>query len=201
MVIEPSAVHGGRYDCNEVGAAASAVLDAASAAEPGATVKVQAVATATGGTVERLGSRLKSRPSVLAKLERFRGDVPPHYRLARFNDGLRYTIMYPDLTYWRAAQVAVGEFRLNGWSIKAIARGWTSKGYKGLNLTVITPDGFHFEVQLHTTASLAAAERTHRVYAEQRDLPRGSRRWRELERVQQQVWSAVPTPPGRRELS
>lgn len=200
-MIEPGAVHRGRYDGNDADAAASAVLDAASAAEPGATVKVQAVAAATGGTVERLDSRFKIRSSVLAKLQRFRGDLPPHYRLERFNDGLRYTIVFPELIYWRAAEAAVGEFRRYGWSIKAIARGWMSKGYKGLNLTVVTPGGFHFEVQLHTAASLAAAERTHRVYAEQRDLPRGSRRWRELERIQQQVWGAVPTPPGRRELS
>ena len=93
------------------------------------------------------------------------------------------------------------KFIESGWSVKAIARGWKPKGYKGLNLTVVTPDGFHFEIQLHTARSLAAAERTHGIYAEQRDLPFRSPRWRELERIQQEVWITVPMPPGRLELA
>lgn len=199
-MIEPSAIHSGYYDGDDADLAANAIMEAAFVVEPVVTAKVQAVAAATGGVVERLDSRLKERSSVLAKLSRFKDHVSPRYRLAPFNDALRYTITFPDLIYWRGAEAAAGEFRRDGWSIKAIARGWTSRGYKGLNHTIRTPDGFHFEVQFHTRLSLAASERSHGLYAEQREVPRRSERWRELERMQQEVWSAVPTPPGRLEL-
>ena len=199
-MIVPSDVHAGRYDGDDVDLAANAVLEAAFVVEPVATAKVQAAAAATGGAVERADSQLKTRSSVLAKLTRFRSSISPRYRLERFNDALRYTIVFIDLSYWRAAEATVGEFQLNGWSVKDIARGWTARGYKGLNLTIITPGGFHFEVQLHTSQSLATAERTHRLYAEQRDLSRRSKRWRELERIQQEAWNTVPVPPGRLEL-
>ena len=200
-MIDASGVHAGRYNGDDIAAAADAVREAAFVSEPMATARVRALAPAIGGAVERFETRLKSRPSVLAKLARFEEAESLRYRLEPFNDALRYTIVLPDLIYWRAAEAALGEFKTDGWSVKAIARGWKPKGYKGLNLTVVTPDGFHFEIQLHTARSLAAAERTHGIYAEQRDLPFRSPRWRELERIQQEVWITVPMPPGRLELA
>lgn len=199
-VIEAGWVHEGRCDGDDVELVADAVMDAAFVAEPDVTAKVQIVAAATGGVVERREARLKTRSSVLAKLARFEEPTSPRFRLASFNDALRYTIVYADLIYWRAAEAALGELRSEGWSVKSIARGWRPKGYKGLNVTAITPAGFHFEVQLHTAFSLNAAERTHRIYEHQRDVPFRSPRWRELERIQQEVWLVVPTPPGRLEL-
>lgn len=146
-------------------------------------------------------TRFKSRGSTLSKLTRFQRPDSPHFRLARFNDALRYTVVYPDLIYWRAVEAALCEFDSGGWAVRAIARGWQSRGYKAVNVTIRTPSGFLVEVQFHTAGSLTAAERTHRIYEEQRELRRGSKRWRDLERIQQEAWSSVPVPPGRLELS
>ncbi|MFT4011525.1 MAG: hypothetical protein QM655_15930 [Nocardioidaceae bacterium] len=174
---------------------ADAVMAAARAAEPAATRRVSEVATSVGARVDRLDSRFKSRESVLEKLNRFREPDSPYYRLRRFNDALRYTLV-ADGDYWSTASQIVREFSTDGFTVLRPPQRWRSN-YKGLNLTIRGPDGFEFEVQVHTSASLRAAETTHGPYERQRRLPRGSREYRDLERRQMEIWSAVPVPPVR----
>ncbi|MFT4008822.1 MAG: hypothetical protein QM655_02150 [Nocardioidaceae bacterium] len=199
-MIEPGAVHAGRYDGDDVEAVAAALKEAASRAEVDATPLVLSVAAATGGVARRLDTRLKSRESILEKLGRFRGRRTPQFRLERFNDALRYTIVYPDLIYWRAVRASQTALDDHGCEVRTVLDRWGSDNYRGINMTVRDPAGFDFEIQLHTEVSLAAAEQTHPSYEEERKHHPRSARAQELRTSQSEVWELVPVPPGAPEV-
>jgi ppGpp synthetase/RelA/SpoT-type nucleotidyltranferase len=180
-------------DTDDPDEATAYLLAAARRAEPDATAKVQAVANLTGGTVERLDTRFKTDESIREKLDRFAKPASPFYRLARFNDALRYTIVYDESVYWARVAGTRALLSAGGYAVIDGENDWRSH-YKGLNWTVQTSGGVKFEVQLHTLASLAAAEATHGLYEQQRRVKRGSRQWRELAAAQAAFWGLVPDP-------
>lgn len=197
---DASEIHRGVHDGDDIAAVAAAVMRAAEVAEESAIPVVAALAAAIGGQVRREDTRRKRLDSVLEKLDRFRRHRSPHYRLARFNDALRFTIVVPDLIYWRAAMAAPEALAEREYSVKRFRRAWPDEGYKGINLTVITPVGYEFEVQFHTERSLEAAEATHDLYAAERKLPPGSPHAVELRAEQAVIWRSVPVPPGAPEV-
>ena len=195
-MIKPFDIHAGHYDCDDATAAAKALKQAAIAAEPSVTPVVKAVANTTGGSTERLNSRFKTQASIMEKLERFAKPRSPRYQLDRFNDALRYTIVYPEAIYWQAIANAHTELNAQGfiWGIEG--GGWKPDGrYKGLNVTMHTASGYKFEIQFHTQRSLDAAERTHAAYEEKRQLPPYSPRAIEIQASCAQTWANVPVPP------
>jgi len=175
---------------------ARAIMDAARQAEPDISESIRGLALLTAGSLERFGTRFKSRDSVLEKLERFRKDETPFYRLGRFNDALRYTVTYGPVVYWSSLQRLSRKVERVGYKVVGGTRGWFDTGYKGVNLTVRSPHDFDFEVQIHTPASLAMAERTHPMYEEARKLPVGDRRRAQLDADANQLWALVPVPLG-----
>jgi ppGpp synthetase/RelA/SpoT-type nucleotidyltranferase len=177
--------------------AADWLTSRARAIEPVATAKVLAAAQATGGSVERLESRFKTRESIFEKLARFKQRKSPFYQLAKFNDALRYTVVYEDATYWESADLLREQFNTGDFAVIVDAVEWGA-AYKGLNWTVQSASGATFEVQVHTPASLAAAEATHDLYKQQRVLRRSSTQARALQAEQARVWRTVPIPPAGR---
>lgn len=171
-------------------------MAAAADAEPGATKHVRSVVHGHG-QLERLGTRFKTRSAVIEKLTKFGTNSKAVVRQERrFNDALRYTAVIPDGSYWRSVRELERALGTNGYVVKQEPLQWAATGYKGINLKITAPDGSKFEVQLHTRASLDAAERTHLMYEEQRKLPIGSPRFDELAREMAQILDAVPFPPG-----
>ena len=198
---EPSSIHAGHCDTDDASAAAQALMEAAMEAEPSVTPVVTTLASATGGTVARLATRFKTEPSILAKLERFARRNSPRYRLGRFNDALRYTIVYPDPAYWRAVAKAHVQVSERGFVWGTEGGGWKPDGrYKGLNVTVHTASGYQFEIQFHTKRSLDAAESTHAAYEEKRQLNARSPRAIEIQSACAQAWRQVPVPPRSPEI-
>lgn len=168
----------------------------ARAAEPAATTMVSDLARVIGGNVERLNSRFKTDTSIAEKLDRFRRRVSPHYRLAKFNDALRYTIVIPDDdSYWPASRAAIAAIETHGFTVTNDPAGWRSD-YRGMNLTVQDSAGRQFEVQLHTRASLEVSERTHGLYEQLRKLNHGDPRAAELAAQIGQEYAQVPWPRG-----
>lgn len=168
---------------------------AALEAEPAATALVEEAAAATNGDIVRPSTRFKSDASIAEKLERFRRQRSPKYRLERFNDALRYTVVYSAGRYWRGYRELVGQLSARGFAVVADPGGWR-RGYTGINLTVADPQGRLFEVQVHTPDSLAAAEATHGLYEQQRTLPRGSQEWLALGASMTAIFDGAPRPPG-----
>jgi hypothetical protein len=177
--------------------AAEHLLVTARATEVLASPKVRAAARATAGMIERFDTRFKSHESILEKLERFRQHESPFYRLAKFNDALRYTIVYDTAQYWQQADVAHRLLGADGFEVIDGLRRWRTN-YKGLNWTIRAPCGGIFEVQFHTAESLAAAEASHGLYERQRRLARKSAEWQATATEQAKIWRTVPIPPAAR---
>ncbi len=182
-------------DGNNPQKALAVVKALAQDAEPDASAFVRAVASDTGGTVERFGSRFKTDASILEKLDRFKRPRPPYYRLDKFNDALRYTLVYPESGYWNSTREIVAQIEQSGFTVEADPAGWRAN-YRGLNLTLKDSAGRMFEVQLHTPDSLRASEESHGLYEEMRKLPRRDPRKAVLEAQIAAVYASVPWPDG-----
>ncbi len=183
-------------DSDHTDAALQYLTTTSRAAEPAATTMVSDLARVIGGNVERLDSRFKTDKSIAEKLNRFRKRSSPHYRLAKFNDALRYTIVIPDDdSYWPATRAAVAAIEAHGFTVTNDPAGWRSD-YRGMNLTVEDSSGRRFEVQLHTQASLEVSERTHGLYEQQRKLKHGDPRAAELAAQIAHEYAQVPWPRG-----
>ena len=111
---------------------------------------------------------------------------------------MRYTYVADDVRYADAAGDLINRLEANGFEPdRPPKNSWGQDGYQGINSTWRDPEsGQSFEVQVHTPESLAAKERTHPLYEEQRLLPPDDPRWAELERQQQEIFDMVPRPEG-----
>ena len=77
------------------------------------------------------------------------------------------------------------------WKSRGVRRRF---GYRGRNDTFISLDGLRFEVQIHTRASLDAAERAHALYEIQR-LPTTPDDVKDrLDQEQNAIFASVPAP-------
>lgn len=115
------------------------------------------------------------------------------------HDGIRYTFTFSEDRYTKGVTDAVAALKRQGFVLVKQAPSWNNPtGYKGVNTRWRGPDGHLFEVQFHTPSSSWAKEVTHDVYeykhhldAEDADL---------LEQYEDDVFEAVPTPPGATEI-
>ena len=115
------------------------------------------------------------------------------------NDILRYTIIFPNKDYTLSTTKALAELVNQGYKkVGKLNNGWgRAKGYKGLNATFETADGFKFEVQFHTPQSFYTKQTlTHELYERQRVLPFNSSEWRELSRQMNNFFKEVSIPDG-----
>lgn len=167
----------------------------AKAAEPAASTLVHRAAEAADGEVVRFESRFKSEASIVAKLERFARKRPPRYRLHKFNDALRYTIVITDDAYWTGCLAVIETVEGEDFELINKRLGWRHD-YSGMNLTAKDAHGRIFEIQLHTPDSLATAERTHAQYAEWRSMDPASSAARFIRRGLDAAAARVPLPPG-----
>jgi hypothetical protein len=72
---------------------------------------------------------------------------------------------------------------------------WGNKdSYKGVNAVFETPNGYEFELQFHTKASLAAKEKAHKLYEEQRKFLEGSPEFEHYREQQKEIFRDVPAP-------
>jgi hypothetical protein len=169
-------------------------------AEPEITQQMRKVERTTGGRLERLGTRLKSEASVSDKLDRFAKKKGYTYRLGPFNDTVRYTIVFSKDAYVDGCMAVTASLEVAGYAIRRAGSRW-SGNYRGLNVTVRSPEGFHFEVHLHTPRSLEVAEETHPIYEQRRNMDAGSPEWRRLYDQEIVLWRSVNVPVGADALS
>lgn len=147
----------------------------ARAREPAATVIAKDVAADAGGELHELEFRLKTPASAADKASRaLAAGRSLEEALGRLNDLVRYTIAFPDSRYAEAAQRAVESLEAQGTVRVVNFWRWSDATYIGINVTVRSRDAGTFEVQFHTSASLAAREDAHSMYEQARDLPRRS---------------------------
>ncbi len=85
---------------------------------------------------------------------------------ANIGDSLRYTyVVGDDRLYLDVVQNNLDRFVEAGYRISKVKNFWNKPGFKGINTSLITPDGLKIEVQFHTRSSYHVKEDlTHLFY-------------------------------------
>ncbi|WP_426243707.1 hypothetical protein [Nocardioides sp. LHG3406-4] len=185
-------------DDDQVARTARELISRAAATEPEVTAAVRVEAAAVGAALSRLDSRLKTVDSLTRKLRTESADgAALSVVAADMKDVLRYTAVASEADYWRSVDDLIRRMVARGYRLMKDPGGWRRHGYRGLNLAFELPDGFTFELQVHTHASLAAAESAHLLYEEARADDTTAQRAEELDRAMQELFESVtmPAPP------
>ena len=183
------------------------LLEKAAANEDGITTTLQAVATSNGGQMKGLEHRLKSLDSLARKISE-RAEVlskkmsvedAVKQMVSKINDALRYTIeLSPDT--FRKSGAAVKE-AMEGKSFKVTAERnfWDTATvedfpYRGVNMTLKSPQDQVFELQFHTPESFAMKSELHGLYEEWRAKETSKPRKSEITKIMLAKWKTVPAP-------
>jgi hypothetical protein len=189
----------------EENAAADRFLARAKDAEANITPVVMAVRDEVPGA-ETVGSPdfvLKSPVSFRRKLATTLTRLPNrdlNIALGRMKDTVRYTMQFPGEGRAYTSGVSTVIQRFTDAGIKPVGdfrNAWDQPGYQGINSWWRDPaTGHTFEVQFHTPQSFEAKMVTHDLYEQQR-LPGVSQEQQDaLQHQQDQIFDAVPRPPG-----
>ena len=135
--------------------------------------EMRSIATDLGGIMEREFDRgvptaVKTRSSTYRKVMKAQSKdniAPQDYTLG---DGIRFTVSFPEDSYWESTRALSGRMRGNGYEVMEGPNGWALHTYRGQNMK-FSKDGVIVEVQTHTPYSVYTAEVNHRIYEKTRD--------------------------------
>lgn len=159
--------------------------------EPKITGDLQSLAKQTGGEMVGLDYRFKSEESLTRKIaDRTQEKVDKAIKngkdvesvrsnsiakeTEKNNDALRYTVTFSPDKYAEGYNKTVEALEKQGYEIKQSDNYWLTKGasndtgYRGINATVIAPNGQKFELQFHTPESFKFKNDNHYLYEEAR---------------------------------
>ncbi|MFZ5891639.1 MAG: hypothetical protein ACOY0T_11350 [Myxococcota bacterium] len=190
------------------------ILARARKAQPSIRPKLEAEAAKHHGKMEGLKYEYKGAESMERKIhdtatkELLADPTPRELEWAArdsaggVNDSLRYTITLPVDSYYISARAIIQDLTRSGLKRVWLKDFWTNEGkpsdsgYRGINATFKTPDGFQFELQFHTKESYDLKTATHGNYEERRkpEIPR--ERAIELTKVNIMLSAALQRPPG-----
>ena len=163
---------------NEARQFAVELLKEATEKEPQITADLQNIAWETSAVMVGLESKLKTEMSLTRKLiDAVGDDVQKFERKAKgINDVLRYTFVLPFEIYTEITQKTIETLTKLGYRIpdNRIWNAWQTigasfdKGYRGINITVISSQKQIFELQFHTEESFRLKTETHYLYEELR---------------------------------
>jgi hypothetical protein len=180
-------------------AGADRVIEHALGAEADVSPDVERLAAETDG--QRVGAEnvFKKRSRLTDKI---RGAMEEEGLTAteaaeRIGDALRYAITYPDERYAERIPTSLDRLRARGYAVEEIRNSWVhGSRYKGVNVSLRTPDGQPFELQFHTPHSWVANQRTHADFERFRTLPDTSPEAASLREQMVAQWDGVEHPPG-----
>ncbi len=129
-------------------------------------------------------------------------------RAERNNDALRYTFVFPLEKYVFGFRQTVEKLRQTGYEIpkNKIWNAWKNigtlfdKGYRGINITIISSRKQIFELQFHTGASYELKTETHLLYEESRQNRTSQERKIEIAEIVIRLAEKVKTPKGVKKL-
>jgi hypothetical protein len=185
---------------------AEKLLTQAKENEPQITADLQNIAAEVSAEIVGLENKFKSKESLTRKLIDSAGNDLQKLRrkIKRINDAMRYTFVLPIETYaenffqtiekLQSAGYAVPERRIwNAWNNVGTAK---DRGYRGINVTIISSENQEFELQFHTEASFKLKTETHFLYKELRDKNIAKEREIELISVLKKAAANVKRPRG-----
>jgi 2'-5' RNA ligase/GNAT superfamily N-acetyltransferase len=162
---------------------ADALLSRVRQEEPKVTRDFRAAAEEEGGKLEGLDFRIKSRDSLIRKLDlKSTKGLTPAQLTDSIKDALRYTVVFDPVEWGDAVQDTLWDLEDRGYRVVEEENYW-QKGdsYSGLHYTLQAPSGFSIELQFHTDGSYDVKERKiHKFYEEMRDKSTPVKRQQEL---------------------
>ena len=204
---------------------AETLLEQASKNESQITADLQKIALEVGAEIVGLENRFKTRESLTRKLIKesiasFKSLVDFGYsfdeaiekstkrQAKRFNDALRYTFLFPYEKYVFGFKQALEKLKQNDYKIpeNKIWNAWKNigttfdKGYRGINITVISSRKQVFELQFHIRASYELKNETHYFYEESRQSETLPERKIEIAEKIIKLAQEVKTPKGVKKL-
>jgi len=102
-----------------------------------------------------LNYKVKSLDSIQEKIARMHQNYGYNIQDASLdiNDSLRYTLLVDSNNYESVVLYKLSTLRKQGYNIKYVNNAWNNPVYKGLNVTLTSPDGVMVELQFHTEGS------------------------------------------------
>jgi hypothetical protein len=174
--------------------------------EPNITADLQNIAEKVTAEMVGLERKFKTEESLTRKLaETAEVSSEKIERVAEsVNDALRYTFVLPFEIYAESFQKAIEILINSDYQVpkKRIWNAWKNigrsrdKGYRGINITVISSQNQKFELQFHTAESFALKTETHNLYKELRSKMVSEKREIELiTKMKKAAWR-VSKPEG-----
>jgi hypothetical protein len=146
--------------------------------EPRITADLKIIAAEIYAEMVGLENKFKTKKSLIRKLfDKSYGDPQKLQRATdRINDVLRYTFVLPIETYADGVRRTIEILRESGYRVpeNKIWNAWENigtdkdRGYRGINITVISSENQKFELQFHTRESFMLKTETHDLYEEAR---------------------------------
>ena len=105
--------------------------------------------------LEGVDYRIKSLSSTEDKIARYMSNYgySPDQAAREINDSLRYTLIVDPADYQDTVLSKLAKLKKQGYSIDYVNNAWDKASYKGLNVTMKSPDGVLIELQFHTESS------------------------------------------------
>ncbi|TCO55224.1 hypothetical protein [Actinocrispum wychmicini] len=189
---------------------AKRMIEAAEAVAPDVRATLGDAVAAHGAKLARLDTEIKDEMSLTSKIyDRATVKGPPTDVVldkvtAKIDDVLRYTVVADTLDYMRVCAAVRAELEAAGYTYVKEGNAWAEPekfgGYRGINMKFRTKDGLLFEVQFHTTDSLALADETHALYEELRNPATTEKRKEELRQEMRRRANLLPVPDGADQL-
>ena len=153
-----------------------------------------------------LENRFKTSESLIRKLiaESY-GNLRKLSKIAQsINDVLRYTFVLPMQDYTDSFQQIIKKMRGSGFQVpeNRIWNAWANigsvkdRGYRGINITIISSQNQKFDLQFHTSASFRLKTETHDLYKEVRDAAILPERREEIKKIVLGKADQVEIPEG-----
>lgn len=180
---------------------ANAVVAHATRVEPGVTSTLETLVSTHHIAFVKLSYRLKTVASTERKIRQILAahpDVQPS--AVRIDDALRYTLRVDDEPAGRYVEVTravLAALETKGHVVQYVKNYWPADdNYSGINSVLKHPSGLFWELQFHTSASVAAQDDTRAQYEEFRNVETSLDRRRELFDAMTERWNQVPIPQG-----
>jgi hypothetical protein len=118
--------------------------------------------------------------------------------LSSIEDLLRFTIRIDDTPpghYVHSIRQILLELERQGYKVIVVKNYWPPEDdYSGVNTVMLNSEGLRWELQFHTSSSLAAKEEGHVLYERMRSLDTPVETQRELFEELADRWDEVPMP-------
>ena len=115
-----------------------------------------------------LDYRLKGETSLSRKIlsdAQFE-NIPLQEAASNIGDSVRYTLLCPEATYSTDVVESLEELVSKGYKIRKFKNTFTSDVYRGINVSMESPDGTVFELQFHTDESFNTKENLNHLFYE-----------------------------------